>query len=154
MTDLDHAATIRRFRLHGVMILTLGLVAGVTINFAALPKTVLSAHVIGITAGLAAVAVAGLIPHVRLSVAMMRAVSWMLLASLYLGLLTQWLGGLFGLTRMFIVTAVGFPEGNQAAERIVELIVKGITPLTILPFLVLGWGLVRASRDATAPKSF
>jgi (hydroxyamino)benzene mutase len=154
MTPLPESVIANRLRLHGVVILTLGLVAGVTIGAAALPKTVLSAHVIGITAGLASMAVAQLLPHVRLSGTVMRITAWALLASLYLGFMTQWLGGMFGLTRMFIVTAVGLPEGNQAAERVVELIVKGITPLTILPFVVLAWGLVQAGRHATAPKSF
>jgi (hydroxyamino)benzene mutase len=154
MTAQPETALAHRLRLHGVVILTLGLVAGVTINFAALPGTVLSAHVIGITAGLTAIAVAQLVPMVQLSALVLRLATWALLASLYLGFLTQWLGGMFGLTRMFIVTAAGLPEGNQTAERVVELIVKGITPLTILPFVVLAWGLVQAGRHATAPKSF
>jgi hypothetical protein len=78
----------------------------------------------------------------------------MLIVSLYLGFFTQWIGGLFGLSRMFIVTAAGLPEGNAAAERIVELIVKGITPLTILPFLILAYGLINRGNPATAAKSF
>jgi (hydroxyamino)benzene mutase len=154
MTSDLSSRLVSSFRLHGVIILTLGLAAGVTINFAKLPDTVLSAHVIGITAGLTAIAVAQLIPNLHLSPLLLRLASWMLLASLYLGFFTQWLGGLFGLTRMFIVTAAGLPEGNQTAERVVELIVKGITPLTILPFLILAWGLVRQGRHATAAKSF
>jgi hypothetical protein len=68
---------------------------------------------------------------------------WMLIPCLYLGFLTQWLGGLAGLSRMFVVTAAGQPEGNQLLENIMQWIVMGISPLTILPFIVLGYGLAR-----------
>jgi (hydroxyamino)benzene mutase len=145
---------VASFRLHGLILLTLGLAAGVTIASAARPDTVLSAHVIGITCGLTAIAVGQLIPAVWLGRLALRAVQVMLLISLYLGFFTQWVGGTFGLSRMFIVTAAGLPEGNATAERVVELIVKGITPLTILPFVILAWGLLRQGRHATAAKSF
>jgi hypothetical protein len=126
----------------------MGLVAGITIGFAAKPKTVLAAHVIGITTGLAAIGVAIALSRARLSDGALRLVAWTLLPSLYLGFLTQWIGGLFGLSRMFIVTAAGQPEGAQWLETVVEYTIKGITPLTILPFLVLLYGLIRGMRGS------
>jgi (hydroxyamino)benzene mutase len=129
--------------IHGAVILVLGLTAGLTIQFAAQPETVLSAHVIGITAGSVAIVTGLALPHLRLSVVWQKVAVWLLLPCLWLGFLTQWIGGLFGLTRMFIVTAAGLPEGNQTAELIIEVIVKGISPLTILPFVILAVGAVR-----------
>ena len=49
-----------------------------------------------------------------------------------------------GLSRMFVVTAAGLPEGEPWAERAVELVVKGVPPLTIIPILIIGWGLAPA----------
>lgn len=138
----------RRLLAHGTAILTLGLFAGLTIGAAARPETVLAAHLIGITAGLAAIATGLALPHVRLTRSLGLTLEVFLVPSLYLGFLTQWLAGLFGLSRMFVVTAAGLPEGAQWAERVVEVIVLGITPLTILPFLILGWALMRSPANA------
>jgi hypothetical protein len=129
---------------HGAAILALGLAAGLTIQAAALPETVLSAHVIGITAGCTAIATGLALPHASLSDHWAKVAVWLLIPCLWLGFLTQWIGGLYGLTRMFIVTAAGMPEGNQLAETAIEWIVKGISPLTILPFVIIGVGALRA----------
>jgi hypothetical protein len=141
------SGTSRRLLINGAMILTLGLAAGLTIPFAANARTVLAAHVIGITCGLAAIAVALTLPFAGLSRRSEQVVEWTLLISLYLGFLTQWVGGMLKLSRMFIVTAAGQPEGSQGLETIIEYINKAISPLTLLPFLLLILGLARAYRS-------
>jgi hypothetical protein len=139
------SAVSRRLLLNGAIILTLGLVAGLTIPMAANARTVLAAHVIGITCGLAAMAVAFALPHASLTKRLERIIEWTLLPSLYLGFFTQWLGGFFKLSRMFIVTAAGQPEGPAILESIMEYIIKGISPLTLIPFLILTYGFARNS---------
>jgi hypothetical protein len=84
-----------------------------------------------------------LLPFVNLAPRWITIMGWTLLPSLHLGFLTQWVGGLGGLSRMFIVTAPGQPEGAQWLETIVEYTIKGITPLTLIPFLILMIGLAR-----------
>lgn len=148
MTELDLAertSTARHLMLQGVVLLILAFVCGLTIGLAANPRTVLAAHVIGITTGLTAIAVAVCQQHAHLSPFARRVMVWTLLPSLYLGFLTQWLAGFVPLSRMFIVTAAGDPEGAAWLETVVEIIVKGISPLTILPFIILAVGRHRAA---------
>jgi hypothetical protein len=140
----ETAAWSRSMLLHGTVLVIGGLVAGLTIGLAPNPRTVLAAHVIGLTTGMAAMLVGLVLPHVRLSARLVDVMGWTLLPSLYLGFLTQWIGGLGGLSRMFNVTASGQPEGAAWLESLVEYTIKGITPLTLIPFVILIFGLLRA----------
>lgn len=42
-----------------------------------------------------------------------------------------------GLSRMFVVTAAGAAEGTALPERIAQVLTIAITPLTLIPFLIL-----------------
>jgi hypothetical protein len=132
-----------RLKLHGAILVLAGLVAGLTIGLAPHPKTVLAAHVIGLTTGMASMLAGLVLPQTRLSARWIDLLGWTLLPSLYLGFFMQWLGGLGGLTRMFIVTAAGQPEGAAWLETLVEYGTKAITPLTLIPFAILIAGLMR-----------
>jgi hypothetical protein len=141
MADLPHVT--RHCAAHGALLIVLGLVAGLTIGATANPRSVLAAHVIGITAGLAAIAFSFLLPHAVLPQRLKTISAVLLIVALYIGFLTQWIGGLLGLLRMFIVTAAGQPEGAPWLELSIEILVKGISPITILPFLLVAYGLFR-----------
>jgi hypothetical protein len=136
----------RRLLMNGVILLLGGLVAGLTIGLAPNPRTVLAAHVIGLTTGMAAMLVGLLLPLIVINTRWLNVLVWTLLPSLHLGFITQWVGGLGGLSRMFTVTAAGQPEGAAWLETIVEYIVKGITPLTLIPFVILIVALAKSQR--------
>lgn len=138
----------RRLIINGAVLLLAGLVAGLTIGLAPNPRTVLAAHVIGLTTGMAAMLVGLLLPYTAINTRWMTVMGWTLLPSLHLGFITQWVGGLGGLSRMFIVTAIGQPEGAAWLETVVEYTIKGITPLTLIPFVILLVGLARGNRAA------
>jgi hypothetical protein len=129
--------------LHGTILILGGLLAGLTIGLAPNSRTVLAAHVIGLTTGMAAMLAGLVLPHVRLGQIWVSVMGWTILPALYIGFLTQWIGGLGGLSRMFIVTAQGQQEGAAWLETVVEYAIKGITPITLIPFMILIVGFLR-----------
>lgn len=141
----------RRHALYGTGLITLGLLAGFSIPLAANRETVLAAHVIGLTTGMVAILFGLLLAQTPLGSGWKRICEGLLVVSLFVGFFTQWLGGLFGLSRMFIVTAIAQAEGPAWAETAVELLIKGISPMTVLPFLILLVGLAKAPAARTAP---
>jgi (hydroxyamino)benzene mutase len=131
----------RRLQRHALVLLLLAFVAALMIPLYPVAKTGLAAHVIGITSALWLFGVATLLPTLRLAPRTLSVTLATLLACLHLGFLTQWLGAFGGLSRMFIVTAAGRPEGLAWMETVVELLIKGITPLTLGVCIALLWGL-------------
>jgi (hydroxyamino)benzene mutase len=132
----------RSLQRQAMVLLLLAFVVALMIPLYPVAKTGLAAHVIGITAALLLLGVASLVTQLRLSTRWLQATLWMLLLCLYLGFLTQWIGAFGGLSRMFIVTALGRPEGLPWLETLIEWIIKGlITPLTFIACGLLLWGL-------------
>jgi (hydroxyamino)benzene mutase len=141
--DSSRIATAqRRLQRHAVVLLLLAFVAALMIPLYPNPKTGLAAHVIGITGALLLIGTATLLPGLRLAPPTRTAALVMLVASVELGFITQWLGAFGGLSRMFIVTALGRPEGNPLWETAIEWVIKGaITPLTFIACVLLLYGL-------------
>lgn len=125
----------------GVVLMSLAFVSALFMGSYPNPRTALAAHVIGITGGLFMIAAGQLLPRLRLSRLLLNATFWSLTVSVYLGFATQLAAATFDLTRMFVVTAVGRVERDAALEGLVEIVIKGITPLTMVPCLLIAWGL-------------
>ena len=105
------------------------------------PRTGLAAHVIGITGALFLLGTSHLLPGLRLSARALSVAVTLLTVSVWLGFLTQWVGAFGGLSRMFVVTAAGRPEGWALLETAIEWLIKGITPLTFIGCAMVLWGL-------------
>lgn len=150
-TDSHVPQQQRRLQRHALVLMLLAFAAALMIPLYPNARTGLAAHLVGITAGLFLFGVAGVLPQLRLSARVRGLALLLLLASLYLGFLTQWAGALLGLSRMFVATAQGQAEGRALWETLVEWTIKGITPATIVPCLMLLWGLRGAAVSAAAP---
>lgn len=127
----------------GVALLAAAFVSGLFVGLYANPRAGLAAHVIGITGALMLIAFGLLWSRLALGRAARLAAFWMLIVSVPTGFVAQLVGAALGLSRMFVVTAAGRPEGLPALETAVELVTKAITPLTILPVLIVLVGLRR-----------
>jgi (hydroxyamino)benzene mutase len=141
MSTADTALLQRRLQRHALALLLLAFAAALMIPLYPVARTGLAAHVIGITGGLLLIGVASFVPQLRLAPRALKLALLLLVGSVHLGFLTQWIGALGGLSRMFVVTAAGRPEGLAWLETAVEVVIKGITPLTFVAVGLLLWGL-------------
>jgi (hydroxyamino)benzene mutase len=135
----------RRLLWHGIFLCTLGFIVGFFIPLYANPRAGLATHLLGITEGLF-IAVIGLsYPQLKLPYWVAIANFWMLLVSAYVGIFGEFLGATFGLTRVFIITAIGFKETIPWLETVVEVSIKGISTLIILSCFIVLYGLRKDS---------
>jgi (hydroxyamino)benzene mutase len=135
------SALQRRLQWHASWLLLMALCVPLMIPLYPVAKTGLAAHVIGITGALLLLAVSWLLPVLRWTSRQRTASLLLLVISVHLGFLTQWAGAFGGLSRMFIVTAAGRPEGHPILESVVEVLIKGITPTTLIAVAMLIYGL-------------
>jgi hydroxylaminobenzene mutase len=126
---------------HGIFLCTIGFLLGLLIPLYANPRAGLAAHTLGITQGIFLAIIGFAYPQLKLSLWLGRAVFWMLLISVYVGQLGQILGAAFGLTRVFLITAQGLPEGSAWLETSVEIATKVITTFLLLACFIILYGL-------------
>ncbi len=140
----------RRLLWHGILLCTLGFIVGLFIPLYVNPRAGLATHLLGITQGLF-LAVVGLIyPYLKLSFKLARVNFWMLLISAYIGMAGEFTGAAFGLTKVFIITAEGFPPGSAWMENTVEIAIKGISSFILLSCLIILFGLRRVKSDSNS----
>ncbi|PAX56528.1 hypothetical protein CK510_10125 [Brunnivagina elsteri CCALA 953] len=135
---------------HGIFNCTLGFIIGLFIPLYANPRAGLAAHLIGITQG-AFLAVIGLAyPQLKLQFWLGRVTYWLLVIGAYIGLLGQFLGAVFRLARMFIITGQGLPEGIPWMETSIEIANKTISTTLLLCCFVILYGLRGTKTDASS----
>lgn len=131
----------RRLLWHGIFLCTLGFIIGLFIPLYANPRAGLATHLLGITEGIF-LAVVGLVyPNLKLSLFNAKLAFWMLLISAYVGLLGEFLGAAFGLTKVFLITAQGLTPSIAWMETSVEIAIKGISLFLLLACFILLFGL-------------
>lgn len=137
----------RRLLWHGICLCTIGFIAGLFIPLYVNPRAGLATHLLGITEGLFLAVVGLCYPQLKLPLGLAKANFWMLVISAYVGIAGEFSGAIFGLTRVFIITAKGLPEANLLMETIVEISIKGISALVILSCLITLFGLSRKQNN-------
>jgi (hydroxyamino)benzene mutase len=155
MMDSIQAEAFKRSLLwHGIFLCTLGFIVAFFIPLYANPRAGLATHLLGITQGVF-LAVMGLsYPQLKLSLLLGRINFWMIVISAYVGMIGEFLGAAFGLTRVFIVTAVGLPGGIPWLETSVEVAIKGISLFILFSCFIVLYGLRGTKNDtSSAPKS-
>ena len=138
----------RRLLWHGIFLCTIGFIAGLFIPLYVNPRAGLATHLLGITEGLFLAVVGLCYPQLKLSFGIAKANFWMLIISAYVGFVGELLGAIFGLTRIFIITAKGLPEANALMETIVEISIKGISVLLILSCFITLFGLSHKQKNS------
>ncbi|BAZ22907.1 hydroxylaminobenzene mutase HabB [Kalymmatonema gypsitolerans NIES-4073] len=152
MNSIQSEAFKRSLLWHGIFICLLGFVAGLFIPLYANPRAGLATHLLGITQGVF-IAVIGLsYPQLKLPLWVARANFWMLLISAYVGMIVEFLAAAFGLSRMFLITAMGLPEGIPWLETSTEIAIKNISILTILSCFIVLFGLRQIKSGSTLPE--
>lgn len=136
----------RRLLWHGIFLCTLGFSAGLFIPLYANPRAGLATHLLGITEGLFIVAIGFCYPELKLSPRFGKINFWILLIGAYFGIFAEFLGAVFGLTRVFVITAMGLPETIPWLEMSVEIVIKGISILILLSCFIVLFGL-RGTRE-------
>ncbi|BAZ41887.1 hydroxylaminobenzene mutase HabB [Calothrix sp. NIES-4101] len=140
----------RRLLWHGILLCTIGFIAGFFIPLYVNPRAGLATHLLGITEGLFLAVIGLCYPQLKLSFRLAKANFWMLVISAYVGITGEFLGATFGLTRVFVVTAQGLPETNKLMETIVEISIKSISILVILSCLITLYGLSYKHKDSAS----
>jgi (hydroxyamino)benzene mutase len=135
----------RRLLWHGLFLCTLGFIVGFFIPLYANPRAGLATHLLGITEGLFIAVIGFCYPQLKLPYWVAIANFWMLLFSAYIGIVGEFLGATFGLTRVFIITAIGFKETIPWLETVVEVSIKGISSFIILSCFIVLYGLRKDS---------
>ncbi|MGH7997889.1 MAG: hypothetical protein ACREPR_00245 [Brasilonema sp.] len=135
---------------HGIFICLLGFVAGLFLPLYANPRTGLATHLLGITQGVFLAVIGLSYPQLKLPLWVARANVWMLLISAYVGLIAEFLAAVFGLSRMFLITAMGLPEGIPWLETSTEIAIKGISSFILLSCLIVLFGLRKTKSSSTS----
>lgn len=135
---------------HGIFLCTLGFIAGLFLPLYANPRAGLATHLLGITQGLFLAVVGFIYPHLKLSFTLARVNFWMLLIGTYVGMADVFMGAAFGLTKVFMIAAKGFPPGSAWMENTVEIAVKGISILILLSCFIILYGLRRIKSDSNS----
>ncbi|NMG08874.1 hydrogenase [Brasilonema sp. UFV-L1] len=135
---------------HGIFICLLGFVAGLFLPLYANPRTGLATHLLGITQGIFLAVIGLSYPQLKLPLWVARANVWMLLVSAYVGLIAEFLAAVFGLSRMFLITAMGLPEGIPWLETSTEIAIKGISSFILLSCLIVLFGLRKTQSSSTS----
>jgi (hydroxyamino)benzene mutase len=139
----------RRFLWHGIFICTLGFIIGLFIPLYANPRAGLAAHTLGITEGIF-LAIIGLVyPQLKLSFSLAQTSFWMLIISVYVGLLGQFLSAAFGLKKILVITGTGMSEGDFWIETGVEIATKGISVLLLIACAIVLFGLRKTENENT-----
>ncbi|MEH2458930.1 hypothetical protein [Nostoc sp.] len=141
MDSIHSEAFKHRLLWHGIFLCTLGFIVGLFIPFYANPRAGLATHLLGITQGLFLAVIGLCYPQLKLPLWVAKANFWMLLISAYLGIIGEFLGAVFGLTRVFVITAMGLPEGIPWLETGVEIAIKGISSFIIFSCFIVLFGL-------------
>lgn len=140
----------RRLLWHGVFLCTLGFIAGLFIPLYANPRTGLATHLLGITQGLFLAVIGLSYPQLKISTWLARVTYWLLFVSAYVGMLGEFLGAAFGLSRTFIVTAKGLPEGILWLENVVDTSIKTISLFVFFACFVVLYGLRKTKSDSNS----
>lgn len=136
----------RRFLRHGFSLCTLAFLIAPFLPLYANPRAGLATHLIGITTGILLMAVGLAFPYLSLSEFLAQVIFWLLVPSFYVGFAGEFLGALFGLTKMFPITGQGFTGGATWMETGVSIANKGITVTTILGCIIIIYGLRRVKK--------
>lgn len=136
----------RRFLWHGFFLCTLAFLIAPFLPLYTNPRAGLATHLIGITTGILLMAVGLAFPYLSLSEFLAQVIFWLLVPSFYIGFACQFLGALFGLTKMFPITGEGFTGGAAWMEIVVSIATKGITVTTILGCIIIIYGLRRVNK--------
>ncbi|KAB8320741.1 hypothetical protein SD81_004070 [Tolypothrix campylonemoides VB511288] len=152
MNGIQSEAFKRGLLWHGIFICLLGFLAGLFLPLYANPRAGLATHLLGITQGVFIAVIGFSYPQLKLPLWVARANFWMLLISAYVGMIVEFLAAAFGLSRMFIITAMGLPEGIPWLETSTEIAIKNISILTILSCFIVLFGLRQTKTDATSQK--
>lgn len=142
----------RRLLWHGIFICTLGFISGMFLPLYANPRAGLATHAIAITQGMFLAIIAFSYPQLKLSLWIARLTYWLLLISAYIGLLGQLLAAMFGLSRMFLITAHGLPEGIPWMETSVEISTKAVSNFLLIACFIVLYGLRKTKSDSTSPE--
>ncbi len=132
--------------LNGAILILLGLLSGFVTPAVTNPRMGLSAHVGGVLNGMLLIVLGLAWPHVRLPSRLKRAMTWLLLLSLYGIWGFTLLGAVFGTSQAAPIAGEGF-----SGERWQEALVTG--GLTVAAFailaaiLVLVYGFAKARSD-------
>ena len=149
MNSIQSEALKRSLLWHGILICLLGFVAGLFIPLYANPRAGLATHLLGITQGVFLAVIGLSYPVLKLPLWVGRANFWMLLISAYVGMIVEFLAAAFGLSRMFLITAMGLPEGIPWLETSTEIAIKNISILTILSCFIVLFGLRQIKSGST-----
>lgn len=152
MNSIQSEAFKRGLLWHGIFICLLGFVAGLFLPLYANPRAGLATHLLGITQGVFLAVIGLSYPQLKLPLWVARANFWMLLISAYVGMIAELLGAAFGLSRMFIITAMGLPEGIPWLETSTEIAIKGISNFILLSCLIVLFGLRKTKSDSSLPE--
>jgi hydroxylaminobenzene mutase len=137
----------RRFLWHGFFLCFLGFIVPLFMPLYANPRTGLATHLLGITSGLFLIGVALSLPYLRIPQWIAKVKFWLLLISSYVGLVAEWLGALFGLKKVFIITGEGYTGGTLWMETGVEVAIKTITIFILVSCFIILFGLRRFEDD-------
>jgi hydroxylaminobenzene mutase len=152
MNSVQSEAFKRGLLWHGIFISLLGFVVGLFLPLYANPRAGLATHLLGITQGLFLAVIGLSYPQLKLPLWVGRANFWMLLISAYVGMIAEFAGAAFGLSRMFIITAMGLPEGIPWLETSTEIAIKGISNFILLSCLIVLFGLRQTKTGSTSQK--
>lgn len=142
----------RKLLWHGIFICTLGFISGLFIPLYANPRAGLATHAIAVTQGMFLAIIGIAYPQLRLSLWVARLTYWLLLISAYVGLLGQLLAAVFGLSRMFLITAKGLPEGIPWMETSVEISTKTVSNFLLVACFIILFGLRKTKTDSSGPE--
>lgn len=141
----------RRLLWHGIFLCTLAFIVGLFIPLYTNPRAGLATHLLGITQGIFLAVIGFCYPQLKLAFWVARANFWMLLISAYVGMIGEFLGAVFGLTRVFVITAMGLPESITWLETSVEIAIKGISSFILLSCFIVLYGLRKTKSDSSSP---
>ncbi len=134
---------------HGFFVSTLGFISGMFIPLYANPRAGLATHTLAIAQGMF-LSVTGLtFPYLNIPPWMATMTFWLLVISAYVGVSGEFLGAVFGLTKILVITAKGLPQGPIWMETIVEISTKAISVFILLACGFILFGL-RPTKSVTS----
>lgn len=125
---------------NGFFISTLGFIVGLFIPLYANPRAGLATHSLAIVQGMFLCVTGLTFPYLKIPHWMGIVIFWLLVVSAYVGVSGEFLGAVFGLTKILVITAIGLPQGPLWMETVVEISTKAISPLILLAcgFILFG----------------
>ena len=132
----------------GMSLFLIGLLIGLAVPFVAVPRLLLSAHLLGLMQGLW-LSVAGIIwPRLKFTPATATATFWLLVYGCVAALTSNLLGALWGAGNSIVPIAAGAARGSDLQEMVIVVLLRSGGAAFIFGTALLLWGLRGASPES------